>query len=147
IPFETPFNPEPDALTSMADSGDQYAWTQFEATSARRAFPSFDEPRFKTPFDITITAHERDAVATNTPQIKEEKIEGGMKKLTFATTEPLPTYLIAVVVGPYDVKTGPTVPGSKLRATPLPLRGLTVQGKGERVAYALRHSPPLIRWL
>jgi len=146
MPFKTTFNPEPDALTSMTDSGDKYAWTQFEANSARRAFPSFDEPRFKTPFDITLTAKEADAVVTNTLPVKEEKLEGGLKKITFATTEPLPTYLIAFAVGPYDVTEGPTVPAFKGRP-PVPLRGLTVKGKGDRVIYALRHTPPLMRWL
>lgn len=146
LPFKTTFNPEPDALTSMADSGDKYAWTQFEAISARRAFPSFDEPRFKTPYDITITAKDGDAVVTNTPPVNEEKLDGGLKKITFATTEPLPTYLIAFAVGPYDMTEGPTVPAFRQRSA-VPLRGFTVRGKGERVIYALRNTPPLLRWL
>ncbi|VCX11396.1 hypothetical protein BANRA_00002 [Acinetobacter baumannii] len=29
--------------------------TQMEAISARQSFPSFDEPRFKTPFNIRLT--------------------------------------------------------------------------------------------
>ncbi len=147
LTYNAPFEPTPDSLTSMSDNGEKYAWTQFEEISARRAFPSFDEPRFKTPFEIAITARKTDTAVSNAHAIKEEAVSGNLKKTTFAPTKPLPTYLVALIVGPYDVEDGPTLPAFRTRQTPIAIRGITVKGKGDRSRYALTETPPLLRYL
>src|SRR4029077_3859643 len=50
------------------DQGRKYAASQFEATDARRAFPSFDEPAYKATFDITAVA-DRGMVAISNQKI------------------------------------------------------------------------------
>jgi len=145
--YSAAFESTPDALTSMADNGEKYAWTQFQEISARRAFPGFDEPRFKTPFDIAVTARKTHTVVTNAHAIKEEAGANGLQKTTFAPTKPLPTYLVALIVGPYDVEEGPTLPAFRTRQTPIAIRGITVKGKGDRSRYALMETPPLMRYL
>ncbi len=146
LAYNALFETTPDALTSMSDNGEKYAWTQFEEISARRAFPGFDEPRFKTPFDIAITAPKVDSVVANTPPLKEEA-DGALKKTVFETTKPLPTYLVAMFVGPYDIEDGPTLPGVRSRPNAVAIRGITVKGKGDRSRYALTETPPLLRYL
>ena len=41
------------------ENGDWYVFTQFEATDARRAFPCFDEPSFKIPWQLTLEVPRR----------------------------------------------------------------------------------------
>ena len=144
LPFSAAFETQPDALTSQGESGIRYVWTQFQEISARRAFPCFDEPRFKTPFDISITHIARHAAISNTLPLSEEKVAEGVTRTTFATTAPLPTYLVAIAVGPYDLATGPAVAPSKIRPNPLPVRAATVRGKSVTAQFALKETPRLV---
>jgi len=48
-----------DGVFRQREGGDWYVFTQFEAIFARRAFPCFDEPSYKTPWQLTIHAPRR----------------------------------------------------------------------------------------
>src|SRR5271166_1179378 len=93
----------PQGLYRTQAGTDWYAFSQMEAIDARRVFPGFDEPRFKTPFDITIVTHGGDRAVTNTPELRSVPLKGGAVRHEYLTTMPLPTYLIAFAVGPLDV--------------------------------------------
>ncbi|ASG20814.1 hypothetical protein Y958_08330 [Nitrospirillum viridazoti CBAmc] len=141
--YTAPFDPSLDGLYRVSEKGLNYAFSQFEAISARQAWPCFDEPRFKTPYDITLTVKAGDEAVTNTLPVREEAVPGGGRRLTFAPTRPLPTYLLAFAVGPLDIVKGPTIPPSGARRRPIPLRGVALHGKGPRLAYALSVTPGL----
>jgi len=88
---------------ALKDNGSWYAMTQFEAISARRAFPCFDEPGFKTPWQLTLRVP-RDLVAlSNTRVLSETSGDDGFKTVRFEETRPLPTYLVAFAVGPWEM--------------------------------------------
>lgn len=145
--YDAPFNAALEGLYTVSDGGEDYAFTQFEATSARFAFPSFDEPVFKTPFTISVTAREGHAVITTTPEISAEPEGEGLVKHHFQTTPPLPTYLIAFAVGPLDVVAWEDLPPTEVRDRPLPLRGVATRGKGKDLTYALENSRVIIEAL
>src|ERR1700722_13624850 len=120
IDYSAAFNAKLQGLYKVKVGDDAYVVTQMEPTSARYAFPSFDEPRFKTPFRVTLTVPKNEVAIANTRQIKERpSADGKWKTLTFATTKPLPTYLIALAVGPWDVVNGPTIPPDSVRKEPI----------------------------
>src|SRR6185437_12702800 len=83
------------------DQGNRYLLTQFEQIAARRAFPCFDEPSYKVPWQVTLHVPARDKAVSNTP-VLSEKIEGAMKTFVFQETKPLPSYLVAFGVGPFE---------------------------------------------
>ncbi len=144
IPYETPFNTKLNSAYKTVRGADSYVLTQFEAIGARQAFPGFDEPRFKVPYDISITTPKEDFVYANTPITETSKLDTGMVKYQFATTRPLPTYLIAFGVGPWDVAEYADIPATKLRDRPIVLRGIAARGEGKNMTYALKNTAGIL---
>lgn len=128
IAWEAPWGRVTGAYRSRAGAH-VYAATHFEAAEARRAFPCFDDPGFKTPFDVTLRAPEGAVVAANAPEVESGADGPGRTRVRFATTPPLPTYLVFVAVGPFDVSTPPPIPPNEVRADPLPVRVLVPRGR------------------
>ena len=139
IAYDAPFATDLAGLYRVEEQGRWYAYTQFESTDARRAFPCFDEPGFKTPFDVTITAPSGMIALANSP---EQPSAGGpdpgdgTRTHTFATSPPLPSYLVAFAVGDFDVAEG--------RKEPFPIRVITTKGRAPLAGLALDVAAALI---
>ena len=147
IAYEGDFGKRLNGLYRVTVKGDHYAFTQFEPVWSRHAIPCFNEPAFKVPWDITLVARKEHKVIANTREIARADAGNGMVKVTFATTEPLPSYLIAFAVGPLDIVEAPDIAPNGARSTPLPFRGVTARGRGKEMAFALRHTPALLTTL
>jgi alanyl aminopeptidase len=143
IRYRADFSEDLEGLYRVEVGDAAYAVTQFEAISARRAFPSFDEPVFKTPFDVTLTVPSDHVAVANTLVVSEELLSDGNRRIRFATTPPLPTYLLAWLVGPFDVREGALISADP-RERPLPFRALAVAGRGDELAYTLENTGPLL---
>jgi puromycin-sensitive aminopeptidase len=119
-------------LRGMYDAGRGVAATQFEAADARRVFPCFDEPGFKAPWRIAVEAPAGVVVLSNGAPISEDE-RGARKRVVFAETPPLPTYLVAVALGPLASHDGVRVRGVPVRTWATPER-LPLTGFGQDVA-------------
>jgi puromycin-sensitive aminopeptidase len=91
------------------------ATTQFEATDARRAFPCWDEPDFKATFATTLIVDEALTAISNGAVTDELVLGNGKKQVTFAETIPMSTYLVAFVVGPFELTEPADAGGVPLR--------------------------------
>jgi len=144
ISYETPYNQALNSAYQVKRGGEGYIVTQFEPLGAREAFPSFDEPKYKVPFTLSITAPQSDFVYANTPETKVTTLEDGWVKHDFAKTRPLPTYLVAFGAGPYDVVEGMDIPPNSVRSYPLKLRGIGAAGQGGNFDYALENTSGIL---
>jgi alanyl aminopeptidase len=145
--YAAPFNAKLQGLYKVKVGDEAYVVTQMEAVSARYAFPGFDEPRFKTPFDITLTVpNDEVAIANTRPTAEKASGDGKWKTITYATTKALPTYLVALAVGPWDVVDGPAIPANALRANAIPLRGIGPHGTGAQFKWILEQTPAIVKY-
>jgi aminopeptidase N len=76
--------------------GEVYLYSQFETADAKRMFACFDQPDLKAAFDVAVRAPEYWQVVSNAAT---STVENGLH--TFATTQRMSTYLVALVAGPY----------------------------------------------
>jgi alanyl aminopeptidase len=143
LSFRAAYSGQLDSTYKVVVAERAYVMTQFEPIAARKSFPCFDEPSFKTPWDLTLVVPADAVAAANTRVRREEPAADGRRRVVFATTEPLPSYLIAYVVGPWDVVEAPPIPPTPERRA-LPLRGLAVHGRGGELAYALAETPRIL---
>lgn len=145
--YDTGFNDKLQGCYRVEERGTPYVFSQFEPIAARKCFPSFDEPRFKTRFDITLITPKNLIAIANTRAVETQPDEEGWVRTRFATTEPLPTYLLAFAVGPFDVVEGTAIPSSAVRQRSVPLRGIATRGNGSKLVYALKHTGALLATL
>jgi alanyl aminopeptidase len=119
--------------------GNWYAYTTFTPIEARRAFPCFDEPRFKTPWEVSLRVPADNFAFSNAAETGETKEADGSTLVHFAPTQPLPTELVAFAVGPFNIYDGQPVSDGT------PVRVLTPKGhvaEGKAAAEATRDVLP-----
>jgi aminopeptidase N len=120
-------------------NGRTYAVSQMEATDARRAFPSFDEPRFKATFDISLTVDAGDTAISNGRQISDRPgPRPGTHTLTFARTPKMSTYLVAMLVGDFKCRSG--------GADGIDIRVCSTPDKLPQTAFALDAAQHQLKW-
>jgi alanyl aminopeptidase len=136
VAYDAPFAVDLAGLYRVEEAGTWYAYTQFEATDARRAFPCFDEPAFKTAYDVTVTTPVGLTALSNAPEDRQEARPDGTVAHRFVTTRPLPSYLVAIAVGPFDIVEGQT--------SPFPIRAVTTKGRGALTSLALEAATALV---
>jgi alanyl aminopeptidase len=123
------------------ESGNWYIFSQFEATDARAAFPCFDEPSYKTPWQLTIHVPEKNTAISNTPVASETRASG-MKTLVFKETKPLPSYLVALGVGPFEFVNAGVAGKNKV-----PVRIVVPKGKMLEAKYAAEVTATILNRL
>ena len=85
--------------------------THFEKTAARQLFPCWDDPAYKTTFDIEVTHEDEYTVLSNMPVLKIDDADGdvlidepNMKCTKFVTTM-MSTHQLVILLQPYDIFT------------------------------------------
>ena len=143
--YDAAFNSGPAGMFRVKVGDDWYSWTQFQSIDARAAFPGFDEPGFKVPFTVTLRTLPGQMAVSNAPQVSTTR-EGGLDVHRFAPTLPMPTYLMAFMVGPFASVSG-TVPATPQRKAPLPIRIVTTKQNASKMDFALQGTKGIVRHL
>ena len=129
-------------IFQMKDGDRWYIYSQFENIWARRAFPCFDEPGYKAPWQLTLHVKSDQGALSNTPIVSETNTGDGMKTLKFAETKPLPSYLLALAVGDLELVHAGTA-GKKNTH----IRIVVPRGHSAEAKYAAETTPTIVNLL
>lgn len=135
IDFANEFDQRATSLYRLQSGGQAYAFTQFEAVDARLAFPCWDEPSFKFPYQITLSVPEAHEAVSNTPVVSQS-VKDGVKTVVFRRTKPLPSYLLAIATGPLEFT---PIPGMSI-----PGRVVSPKGTSALAQAAVAMTPPIL---
>ena len=124
-------------------SGDDwYVYTAFTPIDARRAFPCFDEPGYKAPWEMVLHVKRDEVAVSNAPAVSTTDEPDGMKRVVFAPTQPLASEVVAFAVGPFDV-----VDAGVAGERRIPVRIITPRGRATEAAAARTATPEILNRL
>ncbi|HYD36475.1 MAG TPA: M1 family metallopeptidase [Allosphingosinicella sp.] len=113
-------------------------FTQFEAPDARRMFPGWDEPQFRTKYALTVTVAPGQDAVSNMPQAGVEQLPDGRRMISFQATPPMSSYLLFLAVGEFDRIT--------TAAAGVEIGVVAKRGDGEKGRWALESSARILPW-
>lgn len=116
------------------------ATTQFESTNARRAFPCWDEPAIKATFGVTLEVPSEMMAVSCQSEVSSTDLGDGRRRVAFAPTPIMSTYLLAFVVGRLEA-TEPEMAGG------VPMRIVHTPGRGPETKFALEAGVFAMDWL
>src|SRR5712664_2025738 len=112
--FESPIALSGSAVTRYVDreDGSEYIYTLFVPSDASSAFPCFDQPDLKARFRLELVLPRTWTAVGNAPIAATEELPSGQRRLRFAATAPISTYLFAFAAGPFAEVQAPVPPQS-----------------------------------
>ncbi|MCG8603618.1 M1 family metallopeptidase [bacterium] len=138
VDFSNDFHTDATSFYKFEADSANYASTTFWPKFARQAFPCWDEPDFKFPYQLVLTVPQNLLAISNTP-VASETPQENQKIVTFAQTPPLPSYLIAFAIGPFDTL---SIEGNETNG-----RVLVTHGQAHLGATAANVTPPILKAL
>ena len=111
--------------------------TQFEPADARRLLPCWDEPAFKASFTVAVVVPAAFSAISNMKVARTDDL-GATKRVTFADTPTMSSYLLALVAGELEVISA-DVDGVRVGM-------VTTAGNAEKGRFALGAATELLRF-
>jgi aminopeptidase N len=140
VNFRAPIDRErSQGIYSAKEGTEPYVYTFFEPIDSRRAFPSFDEPSYKVPWQLTFHIKKEHIARGNAPVVKETDEANGMKRVELAPTKPIPSYLVAFMVGPFD-----DIDDGVAGRVKTPIHFILPKGRADELDYAKQITPKIV---
>jgi aminopeptidase N len=119
-------------------AGGRMLTTQFEPADARRFLPVFDEPAKKAVFTVTAIVPQDELAVSNMPQVGSEPLPGGLKRVHFAPTPKMSSYLLFFGLGDLE-RVSKDVDGTTVSV-------VIRKGEAAQATYALATAEQLLRY-
>jgi aminopeptidase N len=110
--------------------------TQFEVADARRMFPGWDEPASKATLQLTATLPQALAAVSNMPIASTTPAGPGLKRVAFATSPRMSSYLLALIAGDMRAVSGD--------AAGVAMSAWAPSGREEQARYSLEAEQQLL---
>ena len=112
--------------------------SKLEPADARRIFPCWDEPAFKATFALDVTVPQNFLAVGNMPIVREEPVAPNLKRVAFAPTPKMSSYLFVLTAGELERLTAD--------ADGVTVGVVTTAGKSGQGRFALDNAVALLSW-